>query len=150
MGGRAVSRCGYHVRVKSAAAVYEVGAASNYHAHCTMCTCCSLSKCLVLGALALSCWFGYDSLKRWHRVMDQYNFSIDQDLGPPTPLLQCKRQLCRCRKTWCIIAHKSTFNPSHHLVRKLRKQLGHIFASTAIFINLCKNIHQRRVKSWGL
>ena len=55
MGRRAVPRCGYHVRVKSAAAIYEVGAASNYHAHCTMCTCCSLSKCLVLGALALSC-----------------------------------------------------------------------------------------------
>ena len=32
MGRRAVSRCGYHVRVKSAAAIYEVGAASNYHA----------------------------------------------------------------------------------------------------------------------
>ena len=32
MGRRAVSRCGYNVQVKSAAAVYEVGAASNYHA----------------------------------------------------------------------------------------------------------------------
>lgn len=44
MGRRAVPRCGYHVQVKSAAAIYEVGAASNYHAliaHCTICTCCS-------------------------------------------------------------------------------------------------------------
>ena len=38
MGRRAVPRCGYHVRVKSAAAIYEVGAASNYHALIAQCT----------------------------------------------------------------------------------------------------------------
>ena len=37
MGRRAVPRCGYHVRVKSAAAIYEVGAASNYHALIAQC-----------------------------------------------------------------------------------------------------------------
>ena len=62
MGRRAVPRCGYHVRVKSAAAIYEVGAASNYHAHCSLHNVHMLlliQVCLVLGGLALSCRFGH-------------------------------------------------------------------------------------------
>ena len=65
MGRRAVPRCGYHVRVKSAAAIYEVGAASNYHALIAQCAHAAPDPSAWYLALALSCRFGHqDSLMR--------------------------------------------------------------------------------------